>query len=240
MPAIPTTISLNKSTMNKDQFHTWMLDLHAYLTGVIASTGTAADARSQLGLGTASTKNTGVATGEVPLVGTVSATASVAGLSELSLLVDYTVPTNTTSVAFTGLDLQTHKGYRIEIDYLDGANATYAVSMFANGDTVATNYYSQFTHSDGTVVNSGRANAGSIFAVDANNRSKVGIDVYGLDTYLLAISLVARGVGAILKTTNYAWSKTATASNLTSLTFMADTTNGIASGTRFRIYRKDR
>lgn len=63
MPAIPTTISLNKSTMNKDQFHTWMLDLHAYLTGVIASTGTAADARAQLGL------VIGTAPGNVPLVG---------------------------------------------------------------------------------------------------------------------------------------------------------------------------
>lgn len=86
MPAIPTTISLNKSTMNKDQFHTWMLDLHAYLTGVIASTGTAEDARAQLGLGTAATKNTGFASGNVIPAApidtwqTVGAISNVAGL----------------------------------------------------------------------------------------------------------------------------------------------------------------
>lgn len=69
MPAIPPTSDFNKSTIDKDTFHAKFLALHAYLTGLLASSGNAVDARSQLGLGSAATVNTGTAAGNVPVVG---------------------------------------------------------------------------------------------------------------------------------------------------------------------------
>lgn len=69
MAAIPPTSDLNKASMDKDGFHAWLISLHGYLTGLLASSGTAADARAQMGLGSAATKSTGTTDGYVPLVG---------------------------------------------------------------------------------------------------------------------------------------------------------------------------
>lgn len=63
MAAIPPTSDLNKASMDKDGFHAWLIGLHGYLTGLLASSGTAADARTALGLATGTTD------GSVPLVG---------------------------------------------------------------------------------------------------------------------------------------------------------------------------
>lgn len=192
----------------------------------VRNAGDTADAKIQIADGTAA--NHAVSKGQ----------ADVAYAP--TLLVDYTVPAVTTSVVFSGLDLLVHKGYRVEVDYGDGANTTHGVFMYVNGLTADADYYSQFVHGDGASVAGGRANSGNIFAADANNRTKAGIDIYGVDTFLMATSVCARTIGAGLKMTTYSWARTAPTANITSLTFTAGVANGIASGSRFRIYRKDK
>lgn len=103
MPAIPPTSDFNKSTIDKDTFHAKFMALHAYLTGLLASSGNAADARSQLGLGSAATVNTGTASGNVPLVGTESATTTVAGLVLKSTTTENAAGTGTGVVAAADL-----------------------------------------------------------------------------------------------------------------------------------------
>lgn len=169
-----------------------------------------------------------------------AATARATLGAEPTLLVDYTVPAVTTSITFSGLDLQVHKGYRVEVDYGDGANTLHPVFMYVNGLTTNTDYYTQYVHADGASASAARDNSAVIFVVDINNRTKAGIDIYGVDTFLMATSVCARTIGSGLKVTTYSWARTPPTDNITSLTFTAGVANGISAGSRFRIYRKDR
>ena len=54
-----------------------------------------------------------------------------------SLLAEYIVSGSAvTSIDFSGLDINTHKSYRVEIDWINPTASPTAMSVFINGDTV--------------------------------------------------------------------------------------------------------
>lgn len=160
--------------------------------------------------------------------------------AEPTLLTEYTVPAAVATVTFSGLDLNVHKGYRVEIEYSDGAITAHRLSMFVNGLTTETDYHNQYIQGNGVSITGALDNNATILSVDADNRTKAGIEFYGLDGFVMATSVVARGVGPNAKIITHAWSKTTSILNITSLTFTSSVALGIGTGTKFRIYRKDK
>lgn len=65
--AIPDKSDLTGGTLTQGQFRAGLDALHDYLTGLLDSDGTAASARTALGLGDAATRSTGTGSTQVPL-----------------------------------------------------------------------------------------------------------------------------------------------------------------------------
>lgn len=160
--------------------------------------------------------------------------------AEPTLLVSYTVPTATTSVVFSGLDILTHKGYRIEVELVNGAAAGANIGMYINGLTTATDYYNQYISAANAVVTSGRTNDAEIMYVDASSRGFAEINLSAANGFAMATSNAVRGYGSTITLLDYRWSKSASVTNVTSLTFSTATASGIGASSIFRIFRGDK
>lgn len=158
-----------------------------------------------------------------------------------SLLAEYEVTgAAVTSIDFSGLDINTHKSYRIEIEAYNPAATESFVYLYINNDTVASNYYSQQQKTDGTGVTAGRSNSAALFWVGAGQRmsgdAKLAITP---GWYAMAVSDHTSNPSSLLVRQIYALVKTATVTNITQLTFTASVANAIGIGSKVRIYRGD-
>lgn len=166
------------------------------------------------------------------------------------ILVDYTpalldeqevTGSDVTTVTFTGLDMNSHKSYRIEIDHLPDASSDTEIAMYANNDTTATNYYFQQILGQATTVTGARSNAASITSTIANSRNYIVVNLgYGTGLFVHAQAISNRSVGSGVDFLSRHWSKSsAISTNLTRLDFTADQASGIRVGSIIRIYRGD-
>ena len=170
-----------------------------------------------------------------------AATARATLGSEPTLLAELTTTALATSVEFTGLDINAHKGYRIEIEYLNGTATSHLISMYVNGLTTATDYYREYLSAEGATVAAGNVNDGGIAGVGASERALAGVDLALLPGDIAyADSSITRDSGTSLKRHWYSWIRTAAVANITSLTFTAGVADGIGIGTTIKIYRKDK
>jgi len=146
-----------------------------------------------------------------------------------------------TTITFTGLDMNTHKSYRIEIEHFSEATTGGIVSMYANNDTTATNYYNGYVFGVATAVTGARNNDATITSAAANSRTYTAIDVgYATGLYVIAHSRCNQNIGANTNFLGYTWSKTSpVTTNLTRLDFTAGIASGLRVGTKIRIYRGD-
>lgn len=161
--------------------------------------------------------------------------------TEPVLLSTLTTTALATSVEFTGLDINTHKGYVIVVTYKNGTATAHGTSMYINGLTTATDYYRQYAGADGIELSAARINDAEIFAVDASENAYSVINLAltpGGIAYAIANNV--RGAAATIRWIDYRWTKTASVDNITSLTFTATVANGIDIGTTFMLYRKDK
>lgn len=142
-----------------------------------------------------------------------------------------------TSIDFTGLDINTDKSYRIELD-ITSITAGAVIELFYNNDTTSTNYYSQYIQGSGATPTSSRANDAGIIAVGAGTFSSCVINVQLVDGYAIAVSSVARDIGASVIRRSYAQGKSsATLANITQMTLTANVASIIDVATKTRIYR---
>lgn len=162
------------------------------------------------------------------------------GRREPTMIASITTAALATSVTVSGLDINTHKGYRVEIAYVDGAAAAHGISLYINGLTTASDYFSQYIQASGTSVTAARLNTAQIAGCSANGRVVVIADIsLAPGGYMFADAEEARDSGGPIISLNYKLSRTAAVANITSLTFSASVANGIGVGTTFRVYRKD-
>lgn len=193
----------------------------------VRNAGDTADAKIQIADGTAA--NHAVSKGQAD-------TAYAA-----TLLSEITTTALATTIQFTGLDINAHKGYRLEICYVASAAATHPVSLYVNALTTATDYYSQYVQADAGTVASGRLNSAQIFAGITGSRILALVDINIVPAgYVFANSEEARNVGSALMNLNYKVSLVPTVTNITSLSITAGIADGIGIGTVVRIYRKDK
>ena len=155
---------------------------------------------------------------------------------EYILLADIIVDTATTTIDITGLDIGKNDELMLVSD-LVGNNAV--VSLYANANYTATNYYRQSIAANSTTVSAGRYND-SIFMAGTS----------GIKELVLAkIKLTNNGYFVVQSERNVAYggsslslgsifiTSTFTATSITSLRLGASATDGIAVGSRFQLYK---
>lgn len=153
-----------------------------------------------------------------------------------SLLAEIIVTSDLASVEFTGLDILSHKSYRIEFDWISGL--TLPIDLFINGDTTATNYWNQELQINGATVTGVKTNTAHI-AYSNTNKAKyvifVQMDALG---FVQATSQGITGLGSGSLAENYYWLKVASVTNVTTLKLQS-ATSGILIDSQIRIYRGD-
>lgn len=158
-----------------------------------------------------------------------------------SLLAEYIVSGSAvTSINFSGLDINTHKSYRVEIEFINVTSLS-NLYMFINGDTTLTNYQSQVTTANATTSSSTRNNTPTcIFVGTLLGSNSMIIDIIKTNGYISALFR-----GKVLMTSNLnqveigSVDKVASITNLTQLAFTAQVASAIGVGSKIRIYRGD-
>jgi hypothetical protein len=164
-------------------------------------------------------------------------------------LVDYTVPSNTTSVTLNSFgEITKNDFYKIVTTFVYASATQDEIFLYFNtnagvsGATSNSNYHAQVLAGQGTSIIVARVNT-------ANYGFLRGSDTSSSVAY---VKVSENGKTNVFATTNYSISSEvrtrfdyATSSNLTfndpitSITFTANQTNGIGTGSRIQIYRLD-
>lgn len=158
-----------------------------------------------------------------------------------SLLAEYEVTGSpASSIDITGLDLNTHKSYRLEIEFINATAGSVSIYAYVNNDTTATNYYMQYVYrSASAAAAANRNNNPDILTTGANGRtSSVGF-VQMVDGYTTIISHNTDNIGTSVAFKQQNLAHTVQQSNLTQLTLTATVASSLGVGTKVRIYRGD-
>lgn len=143
-----------------------------------------------------------------------------------------------TTLTISDLDINTHKSYRIEIEVVNTSGSTSDYSLYVNGDTTATNYYRQNLDSASTTNAGTRQNTALLLSLTAGMSMILAGNLMSTNSYLRGTFLGTRyTTGITVDTIGYY--KTATITNLTSVTLSASVASSIGIGSKIRIYRGD-
>ena len=155
-------------------------------------------------------------------------------------IADYTVPSNTTSVVLDSFGTITKDDFvKVEITHTNPLGSQFGLRLLANAST-NTNYHRQVLGANSSSVVAIRINHSVIFDTPAN-KSKFGFgfiklsendkfNYFGNDNFETTSGVQ----NAFQYTTS---SGTTFPSGITSLTFEAEATNGIGTGSRIQIYK---
>lgn len=144
-----------------------------------------------------------------------------------------------TSIDFTGLDINTHKSYRIEMDLVNAVASTVNIAFYVNGDTLATNYWRQNIAASGATVTGVRSNDAFISNIIASSKGVIEGTISLNNSIATGNFKSITDIDSGITLRNTVYNKTATITNLTQITIMADTASAFGIGTKIRIYRGD-
>jgi len=157
-----------------------------------------------------------------------------------SLLAEFEVTSAAVqTIDFSGLDIGTHKSYRIEIDIINAVASSANISLYANGDTVSTNYWRQIISVSGAGTSGIRNQDAIISNVAASSKGKIVGNVSLNDSIVMGTFQAATDIDANIQLRNTVFNKIATITNLTSLTISSSVAASLGIGTKVRIYRGD-
>jgi hypothetical protein len=158
-------------------------------------------------------------------------------------IVDYTVPSNTTSVVLNDFGTITKNDFiKVVATFVNASSSVNEIFFTANA-SINSNYHSQVLNADGTAANTARFNE-SRFAYSFNSRPSYAVAYAKLsenDRFNFFSNMTDdRSSTVIALQYRYSTSSGATFSTgITSLTFTGNQTNGIGTGSRIQIYRLD-
>jgi len=160
-----------------------------------------------------------------------------AARTRLDLIDEVSVATDTTDVDITGLDINTHRQYLIIIKITNPTASETGYYLYVNEDYEKTNYYIQFIEASGTSIIAGRRNFPEIAHTFAGGITFVKVVmVRGADGVPRAVAEQAKHSPASITFQNYAWVKTASVTNITSIRIHAVATGAIGAGSKIEIY----
>jgi hypothetical protein len=155
------------------------------------------------------------------------------------LLADITVGTATTNVDISGLSIGKGDEILLVSDIKNAITNSFVGSIFVNGETTITNYYSQRLLANGTSLSSLRANS-SVYTTTTDDASTIAISKIKLTNngYIVSQNDNVReyGLNTIMLEARYIAS-TFTATSITSLRINSNLTNAIGIGSRFQLYK---
>jgi hypothetical protein len=156
-------------------------------------------------------------------------------------IVDYTVPSNTTSVVLDDFGTITKDDFYKIVVTLTNATASFNNISFTADSSTATNYHRQALIGDGSTASASRAND-SVFTFIHPSQTANVITYMKLSendrlNYFANTFATQSGTDVRLQF-NYATSSGETfTSGITSLTFTGNQTNGLGTGSRIQIYK---
>jgi len=172
-----------------------------------------------------------------------TATAARTTLGTNNLLAEYTVSGSAVSnIQFTGLDINTHKSYRVEVELINASASAIALYAFVNGDTTTANYYSQEGYFGGVAYSALRSNQPQVAGVAGSMSFSATINLNLISGIPALTAIIARNLGASASSIEVeftAVSKTASVANITQLDFTSSVASAIGVGSKIRIYRGD-
>jgi len=146
--------------------------------------------------------------------------------------------TAATTLTITGLDINTHKCYMMIINLVNDAAVGSAYQLFVEGDTTATNYYSQYIIATGTSLTADRSNDAGIGYTEAGDRLSTILFIFrDPDGYYRVNLLLQRYTGSAVCYFDRRICKTAPVTNITRLDLIASQTNGLGVGTRVMLFK---
>ena len=176
--------------------------------------------------------------GKLPAIDGSQLTNLPASGGATSLLAEYTVSTGgVKSIDFTGLDINTHKSYRIEAD-IEPASAG-SICLYVNNNLVDTQYYSQRIWGDGATTVSGRFNYPWVGFAETGYGSNNTINIRLVQGKYNFSNNSNKKTGAAQDIQLFAGSCAAPYTNITQLTFTLGGTVEFSVGSKIRIYKGD-
>lgn len=142
-----------------------------------------------------------------------------------------------TSIDFTGLDINTDKSYRLEINFINAGAGSGGAELYYNNDTTSTNYNSQQEIINGTSITGVRINTGRIIYANSGEASSFTAFISAPGGYATCKSYghyVLATINGLRYTQN---KKDVTVTNITQLTLTADLSLNIGVGSKIGIYR---
>lgn len=154
-------------------------------------------------------------------------------------IADTTISSATTSVDITGLSIGKDNEYVLFSDIVNAIGSATTFSLYANNNTTATDYYTQSITAAGTTAGSARTNSALLASNASSARSfttsRIKLTNNG---YFVCQTEGAKDYGgASASINNYVETLTSAATSITQLTVTASQTNGIASGSRFQLWK---
>ena len=176
--------------------------------------------------------------GKLPAIDGSQLTNLPASGGATSLLAEYTVSTGgVKSIDFTGLDIKTHKSYRIEAD-IEPASAG-SIWLYVNNNLVDTQYYSQRIWGDGATTVSGRFNYPWVGFAETGYGSNNTINIRLVQGKYNFSNNSNKKTGAAQDIQLFAGSCAAPYTNITQLTFTLGGLIAFLVGSKIRIYKGD-
>lgn len=161
--------------------------------------------------------------------------------TEPTLLAETTVSgAAVTSIQFTGLDLDTHKSYRIEFDWYNPTASISSLYLFMDNDTTTTNYWNANVSFDGATISSSRANNPGIAVAAAGKLLSWAMTLGNPNNRPVVLSHGNRDQGSNIILEHRVVQVTVDHTNVTQLDFTATIASSIGIGSTIRIYRGDK
>lgn len=155
-------------------------------------------------------------------------------------IVDYTVPSNTTSVDFTGLNITKDDFIKVVMTAPKGSLGFQRIHLFANNDTTESNYWNQRLLSAGSSVSASRNNLNYFLAFDNNSGSvsqTFGYFKLSENGKLNTFANNNRNLGSLADLVFWYTTSLNTFNSITSLNFVASNSDQLAANSRIQIYR---
>lgn len=141
-------------------------------------------------------------------------------------------------VEATGLDINTHKGYKVVGCVVSSGTAEQGIRLFVNADETTTNYKRRYIKSTGsTASTTSESNSGGFSVYTSAGQVSFGVtDVTLVNGYLCINGMQQNGntANAYIDFVK----KTASVTNVTSIQIKADSGTPIGIGSKFYIFKK--
>ena len=153
-------------------------------------------------------------------------------------IVDYTVPSNTTQVDFTGLNITKDDFIRVVTTINNTSSGAGTIGIFPNNDTNDNNYYRQLIRAFGGEFNASRVNQFRFGLIGPNKIGNInGYLKISKNNKLNVFGNYNDNNGSSVENNFSYTTSTSSFTSITSLSLKSNQTNGLGANSRIQIYK---